>query len=94
MGMLQLFELLANRREGSEIFYRAPDNKLRAAAVNGKGSSFEVGAVKPLFQIRMRAARYSYYGLLMPSASSSILWAGKSNSSRRQSPWSSTGPRG
>ena len=38
------------RRDGAEIFYLAPDNKLMAAALNGKGSSFEVGAVRPLFQ--------------------------------------------
>ena len=38
------------RPDGTEIFYRALDSKLMAAAVNGKGSSFEVGAVKPLFQ--------------------------------------------
>ncbi len=38
------------RRDGAEIFYLAPDNKLMAAAVNDKGSSFEVGAVRPLFQ--------------------------------------------
>jgi eukaryotic-like serine/threonine-protein kinase len=40
------------RRDGNEIFYLSLDNKLMAAAVNGKGSSFEVGAVKPLFQTR------------------------------------------
>jgi serine/threonine protein kinase/Tol biopolymer transport system component len=40
------------RRDGTEIFYLAPDNKVMAAAVNGKGSSFEVGAVKPLFEAR------------------------------------------
>jgi eukaryotic-like serine/threonine-protein kinase len=40
------------RRDSTEIFYLAPDNKLMAAAVNGKGSSFEVGAVKPLFEAR------------------------------------------
>jgi Tol biopolymer transport system component len=40
------------RRDGTEIFYLAPDNKLMAAAVNGRGSSFEVGTVKPLFQTR------------------------------------------
>ena len=40
------------RRDGTEIFYLAPDNKLMAAAVNGKGSRFEVGAVKPLFETR------------------------------------------
>ena len=31
----------------------ALDRKLMVAAVNGKGSSFEVSAVKPLFQTRM-----------------------------------------
>src|SRR6266581_6873425 len=40
------------RRDGNEIFYLAPDNKLMAAAVNGKGANFEVGAIKPLFQTR------------------------------------------
>ncbi len=48
------------RHDGTEIFYVAPDNKLTAAAVNGKGSSFEVGAVKPLFQMRTTGARYEY----------------------------------
>ena len=38
------------RRDGAEIFYLAPDNKLTVAAVNGKGSTFEVGTVRPLFQ--------------------------------------------
>jgi serine/threonine protein kinase len=38
------------RRDGSEIFYLDGVNrKLMAASVNGKGSGFEVGAVKPLF---------------------------------------------
>jgi serine/threonine protein kinase/Tol biopolymer transport system component len=37
------------RHDGAEIFYLTPDNKLMAAAVNGKGGSFQVGAVKPLF---------------------------------------------
>jgi len=40
------------RPDGAEIFYLAPDNKLMVAEVNGRGSSFEVGAVKPLFQTR------------------------------------------
>jgi eukaryotic-like serine/threonine-protein kinase len=40
------------RRDGTEIFYLAPDNKLMTAAVSGKGSTFEVRTVKPLFQTR------------------------------------------
>ncbi|HEY4579582.1 MAG TPA: hypothetical protein VIG89_00985, partial [Candidatus Acidoferrales bacterium] len=48
------------RRDGTEIFYLTPDNKLMAAAVNGKGSSFEVGIVKPLFDTRATGGRYPY----------------------------------
>ena len=39
------------RADGKEIFYVAPDNKLMAAAVNDQGASFEVGEVRPLFEI-------------------------------------------
>jgi serine/threonine protein kinase/Tol biopolymer transport system component len=35
--------------DGKEIFYLAPDKKLMSAMVNGAGSAFEVGAVRPLF---------------------------------------------
>jgi Tol biopolymer transport system component/predicted Ser/Thr protein kinase len=49
------------RHDGTEIFYLAPDNKLMAAVVNGKGAGFEVGAVKPLFATRIVfAAGYQY----------------------------------
>jgi Tol biopolymer transport system component len=40
------------RRDGKELYYLAPDNKLMAAAVNGEGSAFEVGAVRSLFDTR------------------------------------------
>jgi len=36
------------RRDGKEIFYLAPDKKVMGAAVGGEGT-FEVGAVRPLF---------------------------------------------
>ena len=48
------------RRDGTEIFYLAPDNKLMAAAVNGRGPSFEVGVVKLLFETRGTGPRYQY----------------------------------
>jgi len=48
------------RRDGTEIFYLAPDNALMAAGVNGKGSSFQVGAVKPLFKTRVNGPRFEY----------------------------------
>jgi len=40
------------RSDAKEIFYLAPDKKLMSAAVNGAGSAFEVGAVRPLFDTR------------------------------------------
>jgi Tol biopolymer transport system component/predicted Ser/Thr protein kinase len=48
------------RRDGAEIFYQALDNTLMAAAVNGKTSSFQVGAVKPLFQTHLVGPRHEY----------------------------------
>ncbi len=51
------------RRDGSEIFYLAPDNKLMAAAVNGKGANFEVGAVKPLFEARFVTGGRNQYAV-------------------------------
>ena len=48
------------RRDGTEIFFLAPDNALMAAAVNGKALSFQVGAVKPLFQTRLVGPRHEY----------------------------------
>jgi Tol biopolymer transport system component len=47
------------RRDSSEIFYLAPDNRLMVASVSSKGANFEVGAVKPLFVTRI-ATRGSY----------------------------------
>jgi hypothetical protein len=40
------------RRDGREIFYLAPDNKLMAVVVNGQSSAFEVGAVRASFDTR------------------------------------------
>lgn len=50
------------RRDGREIFYLAPDNTLMAAQVNGQGSAFEVGPVRPLFRTRAKTidTRYAY----------------------------------
>ena len=47
-------------RDGAEIFYLTAENKLMAAEVNGKGASFEVGAVKSLFDMRAPAGGYRY----------------------------------
>jgi dipeptidyl aminopeptidase/acylaminoacyl peptidase len=41
------------RRDGKEIVYLSPDDKLMATEVGAKGSNFEVGAVHPLFQARL-----------------------------------------
>ena len=49
------------QHDGTEIFYLSPDNKLMTAAVNGKGASFEVRVVKPLFETRIvLGGRYEY----------------------------------
>lgn len=39
------------QHNGKELFYRAPDNRLMVAEVNGSGSAFAVGAVRPLFTL-------------------------------------------
>jgi hypothetical protein len=36
------------------MFYLSPDNTLTAAVVNGQGSSFVVGAARPLFPLPLR----------------------------------------
>jgi Tol biopolymer transport system component len=40
------------RRDGKEIFYLSPDNKVMAAEVKPSGSSFEIGTVRALFETR------------------------------------------
>jgi eukaryotic-like serine/threonine-protein kinase len=37
------------RRDGRELFYVSPDSKIMSAEVKANGSSFVVGAVRPLF---------------------------------------------
>jgi eukaryotic-like serine/threonine-protein kinase len=41
------------RRDGKELFYLSPDNRIMAAEVKTDGSSFGIGAVKPLFETRV-----------------------------------------
>jgi Tol biopolymer transport system component len=38
-------------RDGRELFYLSPDNNLMAVSVDGKGTDFQVGQAKALFQI-------------------------------------------
>jgi hypothetical protein len=45
----------------AEIFYLSPDQKLMSAETNGKGATFEVGAVRPLFDISVQASRGQVY---------------------------------
>jgi eukaryotic-like serine/threonine-protein kinase len=42
------------RRDGKEIFFLSPENRLMSAAVNGQESAFAVGVVQPLFDVRPR----------------------------------------
>jgi Tol biopolymer transport system component len=43
------------RRDGRELYYLAPDNNLMAASVSGDGAAFQVGVVRALFEVRVRA---------------------------------------
>ena len=47
------------RRDGSEIFYLAPDRKLIAASVTTTGDEFTVKGYEPLFEIRLSLRRVS-----------------------------------
>jgi serine/threonine protein kinase/Tol biopolymer transport system component len=49
------------RRDGREIFYMAPDNRLMVAAVDGQGSGFQISTVRPLFETRARINQRSMY---------------------------------
>jgi Tol biopolymer transport system component len=50
-------------KDGKELFYLAPDKKLMVVSVTGKGTSFEQGIPKPLFDadvdVFAAAARYA-----------------------------------
>jgi eukaryotic-like serine/threonine-protein kinase len=47
------------RHDGKEIFYVAADNKLMAGEVNGQGAGFDVGTLRPLFELQP-AGGYPY----------------------------------
>src|SRR5207253_1751710 len=81
------------RHDGAEIFYLAPDNKLMVAAVNGKGSTFEAGVVKPLFGTRA-APGFVARMPSPPTVSVSSLTRSQNNLVPPPSPSSSTGRRG
>jgi serine/threonine protein kinase len=49
------------RRDGKELLYLSPDNKVYSAEVKATGSSFEVGTVKSLFEIRVYRSVYGGY---------------------------------
>src|SRR5262249_35504664 len=46
--------------DGRELFYLGNDGKLMAASVDGRGPTFKVGAVQPLFDVRPSGGRYTY----------------------------------
>jgi hypothetical protein len=50
------------RRDGTELFFLSADNMLMAATVNGQRSALEVGAVRALFEARVRPQGYLGYG--------------------------------
>jgi Tol biopolymer transport system component len=42
------------RRDGRELFFLAPDGRVLAAEVEGRGSTFEIATIRPLFQTQVR----------------------------------------
>ncbi len=48
------------RRDGKELFYLSPNNNVMAAEVDGKGNSFEVGRVQPLFTAHLNRSASAY----------------------------------
>jgi Tol biopolymer transport system component len=48
------------RRDGKEIFFLAPDNKLMAAEVNSRGETLEIVTVRALFETRATGPGYQY----------------------------------
>jgi Tol biopolymer transport system component len=50
------------RRDGRELFYLAGGNAVMSADVNGSGAAFEVGAVRRLFEARLRMEAYRGFG--------------------------------
>jgi len=49
------------RRDGKELFYLSPDNKIMSAEVKTDGSSFAIGAAKPLFETRVYRSTFGGY---------------------------------
>ncbi len=47
-------------RNGKELFFFAPDNRLTAAEVKTEMGSFEIGALRPLFQARQMGMSFRY----------------------------------
>jgi dipeptidyl aminopeptidase/acylaminoacyl peptidase len=46
------------RRDGKELYFLSPDRMIVAAAVSASGADFEVGALQPLFDIRLPYGQY------------------------------------
>jgi serine/threonine protein kinase len=49
------------RRDGKELFYLSLDNKITAVEVKASGSSFSIGAVRPLFETRANRSMVGAY---------------------------------
>jgi serine/threonine protein kinase len=48
-------------RDGKELFYFSLDQKLMAADIEANGSTFDVGAVRPLFEVKAKGSVYFYH---------------------------------
>jgi Tol biopolymer transport system component len=46
------------RRDGKELYFLSPERKIVAATVTARGADVEVGAMQPLFEIRLPYGQY------------------------------------
>ena len=82
-------------RDGSEIFYLSPDNRLMAVAVQINGDTLDVAAPRPLFTMSPRPQqdlmRIPMMSRRTVGASWSTRWS--TTQGRQSSRWCSTGQR-
>ena len=51
------------RRDGKEMFFISPENKLIAVSVNVNGKNFEAGSPNPLFEVRVTLGGAASYAV-------------------------------
>ena len=78
------------RRDGKELYYLSPDDKMMAAQIGESAGKLEVGAPRALFQVRQIARLGAPYDVTADGSHSSS--PSRLNPPPSRSRWSSTGP--